>query len=317
MALVSYVQIPEGFDTKYFKGLKIDDKYVFARVTKNTRFLSRKKKLELKNRSVFAVFAEYWKTLDSAEKAAWSAAAAEIGLNNWQLFVHDTAARQKYSYEGLSIPELLHQGYIGHIKIESPDDELKIVQLHPKFYWILRLQAGHKRMWEPVQITEDFSLPLKIQLNYRANLTEVDTEFSEYGNSNFGEANFGGEAGGSPAFAKLYALVWHSYQGVDYETELAIDLDFQTDWKQAEATLSSVLGHVIHYDLFIHVKGLTGDLYFDNIKAEHSAQNWVRDSRCDDISKTLPRIWYLIPQRWAGVVVPSNSFFESTFVDFE
>jgi hypothetical protein len=316
MALVSYIQTPEGFDDSYYKNLKLTSKFLFPRVTKNTRFLSRKKKLDLKNRSLFGLFSDYWKTLDSTEKAAWSAAADEIGLNNWQLFIHDTAARHKYDYEGFSVPNLLHQGYVGHIHIDSisegsvfgktcfglsnygdavvSSNDVKIAQLHPKFYWVQRLISGHKRSWEPVKITEDFSLPLKIELNYSSDLVSVE----------------------SGSFAKFYASVWHSYQGVDYHTEHKIDLDLQTDWKNESNFLESLIGQIIHYDLYIELHGLTGDLYFDNVKAEHSGQNWVRDSRCDDISKTLPRIWFLIPQRWVGVDVPDIAFFESKYKDF-
>lgn len=294
MAVVSYVLTPEGFDETYFKNLKMTDKFVFPRVVKNTRFLSRQRKLDLQGRSVFKVFSAYWATLTEEQKNDWSEAAAEIGLNNWQLFVHDTAARQKQSYEGFSTPNIFHQGNVGHIHIDDPDDEVKITQLHPKFYWVQRLISGHKRSWEPVKITEDFALPLKIELSYFSDLVAVSED----------------------PFAKIYANVWHSYQGMDYETELAVDLDLQSGWKKADNTLSDVLGHIIHYDIFIHLKGLTGDLYFDNIIAQHSSQNWARDSRCDDIAKTFPRTWFLIPQRWSGVIVPDNAFFESTYYDF-
>jgi hypothetical protein len=294
MALVSYILTPEGFTENYFKNLKLSSSFVYPRITKNTRFLSRQKKLDLVERSVFKTFSVFWKTLDSAEKTAWSEAAAEVGLNNWQLFVHDTAARKKFDYEGLSIPNTLHQGYVGWIHIEEPDDELKITQLHPKFYWVMRLASGHKRSWEPVKITEDFALPLQLQLNYYSDLVAVAEEY----------------------FAKAYCLIWHSYQGVDYQTELAVDLDLQSDWKNDIALQTSLLGQIIHYDVFIHLKGLTGELYFDNIKVEHSGQNWLRDSRCDDISKIHPRTWFLIPERWTGVIVPDNSFFQSIYYDF-
>jgi len=316
MATISYILTPEGFDESYFKTLKMSDKLGFPRMTKNTRFLSRQQKLDLKGRSIFSAYSEFWKLLSEGEKADWTTAAAELGLNNWQLFVHDLAARQRYAYPDLPEPNIYHQGCVGWIHVEGESEgsvygqavygqavygdaevepsEIKITQLHPKFYWVQQLIAGHKRSWKPVQITEDFALPLKIELSYFSDLTSISEN----------------------SFAKIYALVWHSYQGVDYQTELKIDLDLQTGWKKADATLTEALGHIIHYDLFIELSGLTGDLYFDNIKAEHSAQNWVRDSRCNDISKTLPRTWFLIPQRWVGVNVPASSFFQSTYYDF-
>jgi len=316
MALVSYILTPEGFDENYWKTLKPTSAFLYPRVSKNTRFLSRKQKLALKDRSLFTWFAEYWRELTDDEKNDWKEAAAEIGLTNWQLFVHDTAARWAYQYPDFSTPNTLHQGRVGWIQIDEPDDEIKITQLHPKFYWVKRLAAGHKRFFVPVKVTEDFALPLKIEISYYADLEVV----------------------GENPFAKFYAEVWRSYQGVDYKTELKIDFDFQPveatygegifgrsrygqeeaapGWRRAEATLSQAAGQIIHYDIFIHLKGLRGTLYFDNVEAEHSAQNWARDPRCDEIEKVHPRTWFLIPKNWVGVTVPDNSFYQSTFVDF-
>lgn len=295
MAKVSFISVPEGMEKNYFESVKIADAFAFPRVVKNTRFLSRRKKLDLQGRSLLKIIAEYWKVLDNDEKTAWKEAGEVVGLTNWQLFIHDSCARLKYDYDVSPDVSNLHQGYVGWIHIENPDKELKIAQLHPKTYWIQKLQAGHKRFWVPIKITEDFQLPLKLSLSYSADLEIV----------------------GENPFAKIYAQVWHSYQGVDIQTELKIDLDLQTGWKNVEQTLSAVIGHVIHYDLYIHLNDLQGDLYFDNIKIEHSAQNWARDSRCNDITKTLPRVWFLIPQRWVGVIVPDNSFFKSTYKEFE
>lgn len=294
MAKISYILIPEGLEEKYWKSVRITNAFVYPRVTKNTQFLSRKRKLELKNRSLFGWFAEYWKELTEEEKDDWKEAGEEIGLTNWQLFIHDTAARWAYGYPDFSTPNLSHQGRIGWLRIDEPADEIKITQLHPKFYWVQKLAPGHKRFFVPILVTEDFALPIKIGISY----------YSDF------------EVVGENPFAKFYAEVWHSYQGVDYKTEHKIDLDFNTGWKKTEATLSEVLGHIIHYDLYIHVKGLRGSLYFDNVKAEHSVQNWARDSRCDEIEKVYPRTWFLIPKNWVGVTVPENAFYKSTFVDF-
>ena len=316
MAKVQYILLPEGWDEDYFKTLKIADRFVYPRVVKNTRFISRARKIELRGRSLLGWFSEYWRDFTDEEKDEWKTIAASLGLNAWQLFIHDTAARWKYGYPWFSEIDMNHQGKIGWLHIDAPADEIKLVQLHPRFYWIEKKVAGFRTTYEPVKITEGFVLPLKIQLSYWSDLTPVAED----------------------PFAKFYAELWHSYQGHDYKTELKIDLDFKlpaaffgegyfglyefgdevqrSGWQTAEATINSVLGQLIHYDIFFHVKGLTGRVYVDNIKAEHSAQNWVRDSRCDDIAKTFPRKWFLIPERWAGVTVPAGAFFESTYREF-
>lgn len=294
MAKTSYIAIPPEYQKKYWKELKPGSRFQHSRICRNKKFVSRRDKLRLKNQSLFVWFAEYWKELSDAKKAEWKEAADEIGLTNWQCFIHDTAARKRYpEIEGLADPSKMHQGWVGWLHIADPAEEIKITQLHPKFYWIRRRNPDTLR-YEPVKITEDFTLPIQIQLNYKSDLTSVAEN----------------------AFAKFYAKVIYSYQGVNREAEVAVDMDLQSGWQTASAELSEVVGHIIHYDLFFHLKGVQGDLYFDNLKSKHSLQNWVRDPRCDDIDEDFPITWFQIPKKWIAVEVPANTFFKSTYKDF-
>jgi len=85
------------------------------------------------------------------------------------------------------------------------------------------------------------------------------------------------------------------------------------DWKNAETTLTTLLGYVIRYDLYIHLYNLQGDLYVDNIKVEHSGQNWARDPWCKDINQGFTRAFYQIPKHWAGVIVPDGAIYDSIY----
>jgi hypothetical protein len=138
------------------------------------------------------------------------------------------------------------------------------------------------------------NFPVKIGLNYRAELESVS----------------------SPNFAKFYIRFWHSYQGEDRFSEFSIPLDYVTDWKHGELTISGVIGYFIRYDLYFHLKGLIGDLYFDNIKVEHTAQNWARDPFCNNVNQTFTRGFYQIPKHWAPVVLPEGSWYDSIYQDF-
>jgi hypothetical protein len=214
------------------------------------------------------------------------------------------------------VPSLFHQGAIGKLHIGGAATGLEIIQMHPHFYYVNQKVVGFKNMYEPVLVAEYFALPITISLNYYSNC--------------FPQA-------GIPD-AKFYAKIWSSYQGVDTFTLLEIPLCFTTffyygtgsyglseygfdadageGWIFAEATLSSVIGHIIAYDLFIKLENLQGDLYFDNIKAEHSSQNWCRDTFCEDINRAFTRAFYQIPKHWAAVDVPSGTYFESVYIDF-
>jgi len=310
MVRVSYVDILPGLEEAFFTGVKSSDRFTYSRLIKKQAFYTRKSVAGLTARSMLPEISAAWELLSGAEKLAWSNAGAECNLNGWRLFVQDKSLRIKNEMAGVATPSLLHQSLVGNLHIEAPATELKIIQIHPKFYWISQKVIGKKGMYEPVLITEDLALDFKISLNYKSELTEVSP----------------------PSFAKFYVRFWHSYQGADQYSDFEIPLDYAAGWKNAEATISlfgvgpygysdfgtesELLGYYIRYDLYFHLKGLQGDLYFDNVKVEHSAQNWARDPFCNDINQGFTRAFYQVPKHWAGVIAPDGAIYDSIYKDF-
>jgi hypothetical protein len=99
-------------------------------------------------------------------------------------------------------------------------------------------------------------------------------------------------------------------------TDVEITLDLSEDWQSADVTLSSAPGYVVGYTLFFHLHDVRGSLYIDNVKAEHSGQNWVRDPFCKDINQGFTKAFYQIPKHWAATILPSGSDYESIYKDF-
>jgi len=294
MAKTSYVDIVSGLEEAYYKNLQSGDRFTVPRIRKKVPFLSRKRKEGVTLRSLLPTIAEIWNNFSEAQRTAWGEAGGEMALNGYRLFVKDQSLRIKNDLAGTATPSLLHQAEVGVLQIDEPADELKIIQTHPRAYWVSRKVTGTKNQYEPVKITEDLALPVTIGLNYRAELEEV----------------------ASPSFAKFYARFWHSYQGQDLYTDLEIDLDYIDDWKHAEDTLTTLSGYVVGYELYFHLKNLRGTLYIDNIVVEHSGQNWARDPYCVDINQGFTRAFYQIPKHWACVVCPDGSWFESFYIDW-
>jgi hypothetical protein len=159
-------------------------------------------------------------------------------------------------------------------------------------------------------------LPITISLNYKLSLASI-------------LAN---------PFAKFYLRFWYSYQGVDRYQDLEIDMllnsflpaifgfcffgiayfgdDSGDDWVSATATLTTLISYVIRYDMYFHVKDLTGDVYFDNISVVHSGQNWARDPYCLDILQGFTRAFYQIPAHWAVITLPEGAQYDSIYRDF-
>ena len=294
MVQTTYIVLSGANKEMFYRSLQSGDRFGFSKINKKTVFISRKKKKGLSAKSMLPQVASAWNALSQPEKDDWYSAAANRFTNGYRLFVKDKCLRIVNDLPGNATPSLLHQDLVGCLTILDPATEIKIVQLHPHSYWVSQKVYGKKGMYEPVVVTEDFALPLKISLNYSSDLESV----------------------GPNSYARFYAEVWSSYQGRDIKTHLQIDLDFITDWKNAEIQLDEVPGYLVVYNLYFELHDLQGDLYFDNIKAEHSAQNWCRDTFCDDINQGFTRAFFQTPKHWAALILPDGSEYGSVYQDF-
>jgi hypothetical protein len=294
MSKIAYVDLIPEVEATFYLNLTMFDRFTAPHIGMKKTFFSRKRVKGVSARSLLPTISDAWALLSSVQKTAWTNAGVPRALNGWRLFVSDMSARIKNELAGVATPSLLHQSWVGHLKITAPAEEIKITQLHPRFYWVSRAVYGKKGQREPVKVTEDFSLPLVLSLNYKSNLTSA----------------------GAGSFAKFYADVWYSYQGQNLFHRLEIPIDFVADWKNATVTLSTLQTIVIGYTLFFHIYKMTGDLYIDNVKATHSGQNWVRDTYCDDIYQTFSQAFYQIPDHWAPVVLPAGAEYDSVYEDF-
>jgi hypothetical protein len=294
MATTSFIDLDTSTEDAFFSGLQSGDRFTAPRIRRKTKFLSSKRKKGVTQRSLLPIIAPIWNAFFVAEKAAWNAAAAECDLTGYKLFVQDYCARVKNGLVGVATPSLLHQSFVGQLHVEAPATQLKIAQYHPRSYWVSQPVPKHKGMRQPVLVTEDITLPLSLSINYKSNLTSL----------------------GVGSFAKFYAEVRSSYQGIDRYEYCEIPFDLVADWKNAVASISQNYTYVIGYTLYIHLYNVSGDLYIDNVKCTHGAVNWVRDTFCKDINQDFTLAFYQIPKHWAGVEVPNGTEYNSVYKDF-
>jgi hypothetical protein len=291
MAQTSYIDLTPEQEDLFFKTLQSSDRFQYPRISRKLTLFSVKRKAGLVARSLLPQIAELWNGFSEEEKQAWKNVVGGQVKSGYNLFVQDQTIRIKNDIAGVATPNPFHQSWVGYLSIEEPATEIKIAQYHPRAYWVSNPVKGKKGMREPVEVIEDFALPLKIQLSYKSNLMSQ----------------------GEGSFAKFYAVVRSSYQGQDIFTNNEISLDFSSDWKSAEKTLTNVQGYVIGYTLYFHLFNLRGTLYFDNIKAEHSGQNWVRDPFCKNVNEGFTKAFFQIPMHWVAVELPNGATFESFY----
>lgn len=294
MVKTTYIDLPVGSEESFYKGLKPSDRFVFSTIRRNDSLLSRRRRIGCSQKSLLPQIAVLWAAFSDVQRTAWGTAAAEMNLTGWQLFVQDQSCRIINLMAGSATPVTTHQSWVGEIKISAPATEIKIAQYHPHTYYLYKKVVGSKSMYAPVKVTEAMGLPLKIGLSYKSNLT----------------------AEGADPYANFYAQIWSSYQGRDILTNLNISLDLSEDWQTVDITQTTVQGYFVGYTLFIHLHDLRGELYCDNIIAEHGAQNWARDPFCKQIAKTFNKQWFQIPQNWAAVTIPSGAEYDSIYKDF-
>lgn len=293
MAKASFIQLSPEQEAPFFSTLQYGDRFTFGKIIQKNKNISRKKIKGLTARSLLPQVAVVWNALADSDKLEWKNCAEQCAMTGYHLFVQNMCARLQYGLTGAGVPSLLHQYKIGQIVIASPATLCVIWQLHPLSYWVLKKVVGSKSMYSPVNIKENFSLPIEISLNYKSDLTAC---------------------GDNPS-AKFYAKIWFSYQGVDNYYHLEIDLNLATDWVNATSAIDSIPGQVIGYDLYFTLQDVRGTLEFDNLKAEHSGQNWVRGFACNDIDVRLTKAFYQIPKDWAPVEMPNGASYGSVFPD--
>ncbi len=291
MAKTQYILLSQPNEELFYSGLQSGDRFSLSKIRVKKTLFSRKSVKGLTQKSLLPQISTLWNNLTNSEQESWSNAGVVRKFNGFRLFTQDTAGRIKNNISGLAVPSLLHQSWVGELKISNPATELKITQIHPSSYWVNHKVKGSKTMYEPVKVVEDFALPLQIGLSYKSNLVS---------------------AGPHPS-AVFYAEVWSSYQGRDIFNLLEIPLNLIQDWVSASATLSNVLGYVVDYTLYFWLRDVTGYVYIDNVKAIHSGQNWVRDTYCENISQEFTKAFAQIPSHWAPVVLPNGSEYRSVY----
>jgi len=231
MAKTSHIQVSPELEDKYYHSVQTMDRFIIPRIRKKTLLLSRKRITEIAARSYLTQCSALWNNFTDEQRQAWKDVDPHSQKHGYRTFVADQAQRIKLELEGVATPNQYHQDTVGELLIEAPAEELKIKQLHPSSYWISQKVEGKDNMYQPVEISESFSLPLKITISYKSDLTST----------------------GEGSFARFYAIVRHLYQGQNLSHNLTVEIPFQSAWDKDEATISELIGLAVSYNLYIHL----------------------------------------------------------------
>lgn len=291
MATTTYLTIPPELEELYYKALQSGDRFVLPKIRPKTVILSRKKIKGLTRRSYLPACAILWHAFTDQQKADWKAVSPYARPHGWCSFVADQCKRIKFGLPGTATPNANHQDMIGKIEIVEPAEELKIIQPHPSSYWVSKKVKGKKGMYVPSEVSEDFSLPLKLTIHRKSNLVST----------------------GEGSFARFYASVRHLYQGQNLNHDEIIEIPLVSDWAEQENTISALVGLAVSYNLYIHLYRVRGTLLIDLVQAEHSGSNWVRDHLCKKIEQDFTRGFYQVPKHWAPITMPEGSDYESIY----
>jgi len=291
MAKTSYLDISPELEETYYSPLQSQDRFIIPRIRVKKVILSRKKIEILEERSYLKEIAELWNNFTDEQRANWKSVDPYPNPNGWRAFVADQSQRIELGLEGVATPNQYHQDLVGKILIEEPAEEIKLIQPHPSSYWVYQKVTGKKNMHEPVEVEEDFALPLKLTISYYSDLTST----------------------GEGSFARFYASIRHLYQGQNLNYDEIIEIPLSSGWTKQDTTISNLLGLAVSYNLYIHLYKVRGTLLFDNVKAEHSGSNWVRDTYCKKIEQDFTRAFYQIPKNWGVITMPSGAGYASVY----
>ena len=291
MAKTSFLTIPPELREAYFSGLQSGDRFVFSRIRVKNGIFSRKKIEGLTRRSYLPAISVLWRSFTPIQKQEWKDVDPSTRPHGWRMFVADQAKRIKFGLSGVAVPNVLHQDLVGKILISSPATEIKLSQPHPETYYVYRKISGTKSQYNPVLVTEPFSLPLVMSINYKSDLT----------------------SSGADPYARIYARVHHIYQGVNRETDLTLEFSLSSNWASLSGTLSSVIGDVVFYDLFIHLHDVRGTLLLDDLIITHDGSNWARDYRFRNMDQDFTRAFFQVPKHWSPEIISDGADFDSVY----
>ncbi len=291
MAQISYLDISPELEEAYFSGLQTADRFIIPRIRVKKVILSQEKIDNLTARSYLPVIADLWNNFTDEQRQAWKDVDPYSNPNGWRAFVADQSKRISLGLEGVATPNQYHQDMVGKILIEAPAEEIELIQAHPSSYWIYQKVVGTKSMYEPVRVDESFALPLKLTISYKSDLVSQ----------------------GAGSFARFYASIRHLYQGQNLNHNEIIEIPLSSVWASQNTTISTLAGLAVSYNLYIHLYKVRGTLLIDNVKAEHSGSNWVRDTHCKKIEQDFTRQWYQIPKHWGVITMPSGAGYLSIY----
>ena len=309
MAKTQYVNIPDELRTRFSRAIQLRDRFYLGVAQSQRALPSRRVRKELSRAaiinspqrgrgSLFRYLSPLWRALTAHQRDLWRQAAIPSFINGWQLFISDNAARIRNNLIYPVTPNQLWQVNAGNIHIQAPASEIVLKQDHPFEYYVARPIRGRSWKQELVLIREPFSLPLELQIRYRASLTPVSGFVPPPGET---------------VRARYVAEVNLSYQGQDITRTLEIPFLLNTEWTFANATLAPTGAILISYTLKLEIVGYRGRFLFDNIRAIHSVQNWARDPRCDNVNRRFIGPFSIVPPYWRAIRHPLGATFNSQF----
>jgi len=291
MAKTGYIQVDPELEDKFYSDLQTMDRYITPRIRPKAKALSREQKQTTAEKSYLPICSELWANFSEELKQTWKDIDQNTYPHGWRSFVADQCNRIKLGLEGVATPNQYHQDLVGKLLIQAPAEEIKIAQYHPHTYQLYQKVAGKKDMYEMVEVKEAMALPLKITISYKSNLIST----------------------GEGTFVRFFASVRHLYQGQNLNHDLIINIPLINDWTSDNITITTLSGLAQSYNLFIQIYKATGELLIDNIKAEHSGSNWVRDPFCKDINRNFTRQYSEVLANWAPITIPAGASYQSIY----
>lgn len=187
-----------------------------------------------------------WAGFDSTTKTNWNNAGAYEGLTGWKEFLKDTAIRREWWYRLRNTADrpTMCRAY----DCAKSCHWIYYSTTTPKQLLCSKKVRGTKSQYNLKTVAEFISCSFTIGISYRASLSA---------------------SGGTPR-ARYYVEVYSHYQGLEITTPLEIDFNLDGNWHVASNTLTGVIGVVRGYTAFLQIENARGDVYFDNVRMEHS-----------------------------------------------
>lgn len=243
------------------KSIKIRDRYGTTRMDRKDVVWRKRNYKDFEIESQMDPAALLWDVQGDDTRALWNAAGAACGLTGYQLWLQEVGYRLLNDIPGIPTPVTSHQFKVLQYDLGVVPEYFRIYQTHMAEYSLLLPIVGKKNAKQVVTIIETLTSPLLVEFDYFSDLEWTAGTF----------------------LFRVWVQIVGTKSGVPKTDNFFVSLNEYANWERFSHEFVFDFDTVSYYFVIVHGSDYSGIFRIDNVKIEHSGQNWAFDPSCMEV----------------------------------